>query len=124
MSQQTLPLPVNSELCSHFNFLEIGRKLREEDAYQQHSKSARVLARGDAFSMTLVALKMGAQLKEHRSPGPATAIVLEGQVLFHPATQKEAWTLTPMTCAVFSPEIPHSVLAEKPTLMLIIFGQK
>lgn len=122
MSQ--LPLSVDTKLCSDFDFQALGRELREEDAYEQNSKNARVLVKGDAFSMTLVAMKKGAHLKEHRSPGPATAIVLEGRVLFQPTDREQASTLNSLSCAVFSQHITHSVTAEEPTLLLIIFGQK
>ena len=118
------PLPVDGNLLEKFCLEAIGREMRGEEAYQRTSKNARTLVRGDELTTVVVALKQGTKLKEHHSSGPATVIVLEGEIDFHCPGQDRTFRLTGSQSVVFSSAIQHSVRAIEDSLLLIVFGQK
>lgn len=118
------PTPVSPGLFSKFEFTKIGDELREHESYEKHSKNARVLVKSDAFTMTLIALKKSVHMKEHHSPAPAAAIVLEGQVTLAALSEHQLYKLGPLESAVFSDQILHWVEAQEDSLLLLIFGQR
>ena len=120
----TRPLPVDRDLLQQLSFDVIGRELREEEAYEKTSKNARTLVRGSEFSIVLVAMKKGARLKEHHSSGPATAVVLEGEIDFFCPDEGKTFQLCQSQSVVFSSAVQHSVEAKKESLLLVVFGQK
>ena len=112
---------------THLAFIEIARELRQAPAYETSGKSSRALTRSADLSMVLLAMREGAELKEHHAPGPATAIVLEGEILFSSATVeggKLETVISAHECAVFSPLLQHAVRARTETLMLVVIGGK
>lgn len=118
------PYPVNRELLQKLDFDALGREMRSEEAYERALKTARTLVRGGELTIVLVALKEGARLKEHHSSGPATAVVLEGEIEFNCPDEDKTIELTSSQSVVFSSAINHSVTARKETLLLVVFGQK
>ena len=114
---------------THLAFIEIARELRQAPAYETSGKSSRALTRSADLSMVLLAMREGAELKEHHAPGPATAIVLEGEILFSSATVEGGkldteTVISAHECAVFSPLLQHAVRARTETLMLVVIGGK
>lgn len=107
-----------------FDFQALGRELRTDDAYEKSSKNARTLVRGAELTIVLVALKAGARLKEHHSSGPATVIVLEGEIDFLCPEQDKTFRPGALQSVVFSGSVQHSVEARKDSLVLVVFGQK
>ena len=98
--------------------------MRSEEAYERTLKTARTLVRGSQLTIVLVALKEGAILREHHSSGPATAVVIEGEIEFICPDEQKTFELISSQSVVFSSAINHSVSAKKETLLLVIFGQK
>lgn len=120
----TKPHPVNRELLQKLDFEALGQEMRSEEAYERTLKTARTLVRGSELTIVLVALKEGAILKEHHSSGPATAMVIEGEIEFVCPEEQRTFELTSSQSVVFSSAINHSVTAKKETLVLVVFGQK
>jgi hypothetical protein len=123
------PVDPTTDRLAHLVFTEIARELRQAPAYETSGKSSRSLARSADLSMVLMALREGAELKEHHAPGPATAIVLEGEIEFSSASADGAeldtqTVLGAHQCAVFSPLLQHAVRASKETLLLVVIGGK
>ena len=116
--------PVNRELLQKLDFEALGREMRSEEAYERTLKTARTLVRGSQLTIVLVALKEGAILREHHSSGPATAVVIEGEIEFICPDEQKTFELISSQSVVFSSAINHSVSAKKETLLLVIFGQK
>lgn len=103
---------------------DIGKALSQDPAYGT-GKNARSLVRSPELTVVLTALQKGAELKPHHAPGPATAIVLEGEVEFrtlgdNPTSNR----LGQHDCAVFSADVQHCVEATAETLLLIVIGEK
>ncbi len=102
----------------------IGHDLRKEPAYA-NGKNARCLVRCKELTLVVTALAQGSGLKPHHAPGPATAIVLEGEITFRTVGEKPSETvLGQHDCAVFSTDVQHAVTANKETLLLIVIGNK
>lgn len=102
----------------------VGHDLRREPAYFK-GKNARCLVRSAELTVVVTALAEGSELKPHHAPGPATAIVLEGEIAFRTLGEHPSETvLRQHDCAVFSANVQHSVQAKKETLLLIVIGEK
>lgn len=118
------PIGVDPHMLHSFDFQAVGRALRSEDAYEKTSKNARTLVLGPEFTMVLVAMKSAAILKEHRSGGPATAIVIEGEVVVSCPERVQRFGLAPGQALVFSHQTVHEVRAIRDSLLLLLFGQR
>lgn len=113
--------PVNQSL-THLALEAIGKELRQGAPYEKVGKNSRSLVRSQALSMVLMALKTGSQLKEHHAPGPATAIVLEGEVAF--SSGQDEQLLKSHESVVFSADLEHGLRACQDSLVLLIIGGK
>jgi len=117
--------PVDPNLIPFSNFQlssQIAASLRQDPAYA-NGKCATTLVRSQELTLVLVALNQGGELKEHQAPGPATALVLEGEIRFCREAQEDL-ILQTNDCAVFAHEVKHSVQALQESLLLLIIGQK
>lgn len=70
-----------------------------------------------ALKLILFAMDSGQQVSEHRSPFPATAQVIDGEIDFTVAGQTHAmkthdWLYMP-------PDAPHDLVARRPTKFLL-----
>lgn len=122
MTDSNRPVDPAEHPFTHLSLKLIGQELREAANYESGGKSSRSLVKSQGLSMVLLAFKEGAEMKEHHAPGPATAIVLEGEISF--AAEENVQVLGPLESVVFSPELQHSVKAQKETLMLLVIGHK
>jgi len=123
------PLDPAQVPLSHFALEEVGRSLRQDAVYQNTGKNSRSLIRSQSLTMVLTALQKGSRLNEHHAPGPATALVLEGELLFSSPGPLASPAQTDLVlgahqCAVFAGGLLHSVQAREETLLLIIIGEK
>ena len=63
------------------NLHDLGRELLERAADEGPRRAARTLPHPvDGLRQTMIALKVGAELSEHESPGPASLLVIRGHV--------------------------------------------
>ena len=119
--------PSVTELSS-FHLSQHADELRESSAYQSSGKSSRALVKSPGLSMVLMALAEGAELKEHHAPGPATAVVLEGEILFsridRSGDSRQEQVLSRHECVAFSADLRHAVRAQKESLLLVTIGCK
>lgn len=122
MTDLNRPVDPAEHPLTHLSFKLIGQELREAPSYESAGKNSRSLVKSQGLSMVILAFKEGAEMKEHHAPGPATAIVLEGEIAFSVAENVQI--LGPLESVVFSPELQHSVKAQKETLMLLVIGHK
>lgn len=104
---------------------DIAAGLRADPAYAQHGKNARSLVRSPELTLVVTALRAGYELKPHHAPATATAVVLEGEIVFtvHSESSDER-VLAAHECAVFTPQVRHSVRARKDSLLLIVMGAR
>jgi quercetin dioxygenase-like cupin family protein len=103
---------------------ELAESLRRDPAYA-NGKNARALVRSTDLTVVLTALQKGEELKPHHAPGPATAVVLEGEICFRTLGESPSETLLGQhDCAVFSAQVEHAVEARTAALLLIVIGHK
>ncbi len=76
-------------------------------------RSAEVLARNSDLSVTLLVLKQGAMLKEHRARGTAAVAIVEGSIRLNGAT------FGACTIAVIDAEVLHAVEALEESALVL-----
>ena len=96
---------------------ELSAELMRRATEERSGRAARTLPHPvDGLRQTVIALRAGAELGEHESPGPASLVVLRGRVLLLAGEQ------TKEVCAhEFSP-VPdrrHSLRAEEDSVVLL-----
>jgi len=100
---------------------ELGAELLDRARTEHAGRAARTLPHSsDGLRQTLVALRAGAELGEHESPGPATLQVLRGRVrLVAGSTTVElaAHQLGPV------PARRHSLSADEDAVVLLSVGR-
>jgi quercetin dioxygenase-like cupin family protein len=86
--------------------------------YQAHGIASRVIGRSAGGNVTLFTIDAGEGLSEHTAPFDALALVLEGR-----ATVTVGGTpleVGPGQVVRMPADVPHAVMAEAPTRMLLI----
>ena len=84
----------------------------------EHGIASRVLAKASGGSLTLFAFDAGQEISEHTSPFEALALVLQGSlILTVGGTPVQA---TPGTIVRMPAEVPHAVMANEPTRLLLV----
>lgn len=124
MIDENRPEPVDEELLLALDFGAIAQELREHPSYEKNLKNARSLIRGTEFGITLIVMKTGGVLKEHYSPSPGAATVLEGEIEFTVPSEEKSFRLSKLQSIAFSPDKSHIVEATEETLLLLTFGQR
>ncbi len=84
--------------------------------------ASRVLAKTDGGSLTLFAFDVHQELSEHTSPFDAMVLTLEGQLKL--TIGGKPVQATPGTIVRMPANVPHSVLAEQPSKMLLVMLRK
>jgi quercetin dioxygenase-like cupin family protein len=93
------------------------RELREEAAYSKHGRNGLTLVKTPALRVVLEVLRGGAELAEHRAPGPITVQVLEGEVRFH--TGEDTFRIRVGEMLALPEGRPHAVEAVRDCSLLI-----
>jgi quercetin dioxygenase-like cupin family protein len=91
--------------------------LREETAYARTGRNGLTLAKSDELRVVLEVLRAGAELAEHRAPGPITVQVLEGEIRFH--TGEETFRVREGELLALPAGRPHSVEAVRDSAFLL-----
>jgi quercetin dioxygenase-like cupin family protein len=96
----------------------LGEELLREAATLASSRTARTLTpgAGSPLKQTVLALRAGATLQEHVAPGPATLLVLDGEVVLLAGTERHVATRGTWLAI---PAGPHSLEATTDAVALI-----
>jgi quercetin dioxygenase-like cupin family protein len=96
----------------------LGQELLREAATLASARTARTLTpgAGSPLKQTVLALRAGAALQEHVAPGPATLLVLDGEVVLAVGTERHV--ATGGTWLVI-PAGPHALEATTDAVALI-----
>lgn len=97
---------------------EIAR-LRAEDAPGEDGdrRNAITLVKDGPLRVVLIAMKAGAAMDEHATPGPATVQVLEGRIRI--AAEGDECTCERGAMVVFEAGVAHTVAAETDGVLLL-----
>lgn len=96
---------------------EYARALREEPVYTRNGRNGVTLVKSPALRVVLEVLRSGAELSEHRAPGPITVQVLEGEIRFH--TGEDTFRVREGEVLALPAGRPHAVEAMQDTAFLI-----
>jgi quercetin dioxygenase-like cupin family protein len=91
--------------------------LREEPEYVRHGRNGVTLVKTNGLRVLLEALRQGAELAEHRAPGPITVQVLEGEIRFQ--TGEDTFRVRQGETLALPAGRPHSVEAVRDSAFLI-----
>jgi quercetin dioxygenase-like cupin family protein len=96
-------------------------QIKEEDSWDENSRNAITVVKTDGFTMTIIAMKKGAELTDHKAEGRITVHVLKGEVEF--TTSEGSSPLKEGQLITLTKAIMHTVKAtEKSVLLLTILG--
>jgi quercetin dioxygenase-like cupin family protein len=82
---------------------------------------ATALARESGLRTMLLHLKAGEQIPEHQTRGAITVHCLQGQASF--VSGEERAELRPASLVSLAPDVPHSVVAQQETLLLVTMSE-
>ena len=94
-----------------------GRSLLDEARLAANGRAARTLVKERALRLTLLALKGGAGIPEHRANGPVSIHVIEGAVVIGVGDTSHA--LAVQQAVVIDADIVHSVVAQQESVILL-----
>lgn len=101
-----------------FNLRETAETLRKEPDSGQHGHRQMTLFKhGPATVALFLFEKAGAGLREHTTEGFVTIHTLGGTLTVH--AEGQTHTLTEHALLTLAPKVPHDVVAEEPSQMLL-----
>jgi quercetin dioxygenase-like cupin family protein len=100
-----------------FAHTEYAQTLREEPEYEANGRNGTTLVKTPALRVVLEVLRRGAELGEHRAPGPITVQVLQGEIRFH--TGEDTFRVREGELLALPAERPHAVEAMRDSALLI-----
>lgn len=115
------PIRAETAVIEDYDPAAIGRQLQAEENYVTTGRNSLALVRSRNLTVVVTALRKGVTMREHRAPGPATVVVLQGAAVFHGSSDSGVH-LTPGKAVVFSSNTVHSVTATDNCLYLIHIG--
>lgn len=118
------PAEIGPSTLEQFPLAEMAAKLKIEPAFVKSGRNSLSLARCDDLTVVLVVLKKGAALKEHKAPGAATVVLLDGAIDFERSKDGKKTRLAPQDTVVFSADLQHAVEARQDSTFLVVIGGK
>ena len=116
------PVSLDTSLTKGFSLNSMGEQLLEEAKAASAGRAALTLARGNDLTVVLTAITAGTVLHEHRAPGPATVVILNGSIVF--SSNTENITLEKGEAVVFTADVLHAVEANEDSVLLVSIGGK
>lgn len=116
------PVSLDTSLTKGFALNSMGEQLLEEANAASAGRAALTLARGNDLTVVLTAITAGTVLHEHRAPGPATVVILNGSIVF--SSNTENITLEKGEAVVFTADVLHAVEANEDSVLLVSIGGK
>jgi quercetin dioxygenase-like cupin family protein len=101
---------------------DYARDLRGEPAYTANGRTGVTLVKSPALRVVLEALRAGAELAEHRAPGPITVQVLEGEIRF--LTGEDTFRVRAGEVLALPSGRPHSAEAVRDSTLLITIAHE
>jgi quercetin dioxygenase-like cupin family protein len=108
---------LDEETLHVFSLEDYARDLRAEPAYTANGRNGVTLAKSPALRVLLEVLRAGAELAEHRAPGPITVQVLEGEIRF--LVGNDTFRVRAGEALALPAGRPHSVEAVRDSALLI-----
>ena len=97
--------------------LKRDEQLIDQELLARHGRSARTLVKDGPLRLTLIALAPGGKMPAHRSEGPVTIHLLEGDVVFDVAERE--YPLVPGEVLVFAAGVQHGVRSKDGCVFLL-----
>jgi len=98
---------------ANINVTDAIARLKRAPQWAAGDRAVEVLAKNSEMSVTLIVLKRGAALKEHRARGTAALAIISGSIRLNGAT------LGAGSAAVIDREIPHALEAIEESALVL-----
>lgn len=116
------PIEMSPSTLESFQLADMASQLKLETPFTQSGRNSLSLVRGDDFTMVLAVLRKGTKMREHKAPGAATVVLLEGAIDFEDPGAGKMLRLHPKDSVVFSADLVHSLVALEDSAYLIVIG--
>lgn len=116
------PVKMEPSTLESFKLADMASQLKSEDPFIKSGRNSLSLVRSDDFTMVLAVLRKGTTMREHKAPGSATVVLLEGAIDFEDPGAKTTLRLHPKDSVVFSADLVHSLVALEDSAYLIVIG--
>jgi quercetin dioxygenase-like cupin family protein len=100
------------------NIIDAIAALQRAPQWTAGDRAVEVLAKNSEMSVTLIVLKRGAALKEHRARGTAVLSIVSGSIVLNGAT------LGAGSAAVIDREVPHALEAIEDSALVLTAALK
>ncbi len=100
-----------------FDVASVLRQVRAEETWRRGTHDAMTLTKSRGLRVVLVAMHSGTVLPWHRTAGPFSLQLLEGELAFRTDTQTV--TLHPGELLTVAAEVPHQVTASQDAAFLL-----
>lgn len=91
-----------------------------ENLSQSDKPLTKLISRGNEYKVIAVGLNEKVALRKHTAPGPAKIFVVKGQIQY--ISLRETVVLNPLETYDIPREEEHEVLANEPSVFLLIVG--
>lgn len=89
----------------------------DEELLSRSGRTARTLVKDGPLRVTLIALRAGEGMADHRADGPITVHVLSGSLLFH--SEGKDWKLAEGDLLSLAAGVPHAVSSDDGCVFLL-----
>ena len=104
----------------HLNLHQEIAQLQAESGWQRGDRNAKTLVKEPSLHITLVVLRAGARMDQHRTAGPVAVQPLNGRVRL--GAQGEQNELSTGDLLVLAANVPHDVEAVEDSALLLTIG--
>jgi quercetin dioxygenase-like cupin family protein len=118
------PIEIAPSTLELFQLNEMALQLKSEDAFTKSGRNSLSLARSRELTIVLAVLRKDTIMRDHKAPGPATVILLSGEIDFESSQVGKTVKLTSGNSVVFSADLFHTVTAIEDSVYLIVIGGK
>lgn len=116
------PLELGPGTLEFFQLGDLGAELESREEYRRSGVAGVTLARHERATLLLVALRAGAEMREHRAPSVGMVVMLSGRTRFTRGADDPGTELATGSLAVFSADMPHALHALEDARYLVVIG--
>jgi quercetin dioxygenase-like cupin family protein len=120
----SVPLQVTNETFTGLSLAPIVDELLASSELQREGKTARTLIKTRPLTVVLTAMRAGAELHEHATPGTVLVVPIRGEVTFDHAEQSSRVATEGDAITLMGPGVRHSVRAHTDSAFLLIVGAR
>lgn len=96
---------------------QLATQILQDESLKEKDRKSMALYKANGVTVMLMALRGGAELKQHTAPGPITIQVVEGSITF--IAEGRSLNLVKGEMIALDAKVPHSVVALDSSVFLL-----